>query len=187
MPHSPSRRYRERSGRRPDRAGRRKPPGAADRVVAPPTIRGREPNWSAGGDSLRWSSPARSPSWPRARCWPLQPWGCPSRGIAAGVVGALPEALLYAVAGDIATSYATGAIVFVAVIVLAAAAWATSARIEKAQRPAGGDPGRIGRQSVVRICLGRQNGGECECRQRERFRAPGRLSFRTRRQPVCVD
>jgi uncharacterized membrane protein YdjX (TVP38/TMEM64 family) len=52
--------------------------------------------------------------------------------IAAGVVGALPEAVLYAVAGDIATSYANGAIVFVAVIVLAAGAWAATSRIEKA-------------------------------------------------------
>lgn len=57
--------------------------------------------------------------------------------IAAGVVGALPEAVLYAVAGDIATSYANGAIVFVAVIVLAAAAWAANARIEKARNQRG--------------------------------------------------
>ena len=62
--------------------------------------------------------------------------------IAAGVVGALPEALLYAVAGDIATSYANGAIVFVAVIVLAAAAWATSARIEKSKRQRVVTPGQ---------------------------------------------
>ncbi|HVL06867.1 MAG TPA: VTT domain-containing protein [Acidimicrobiales bacterium] len=55
----------------------------------------------------------------------------PPAVIGAAVVGALPEALLYAVAGDIATSYANEAIVFVAVIVLAAAAWAASARIEK--------------------------------------------------------
>ena len=57
--------------------------------------------------------------------------------IAAGVVGALPEAVLYAVAGDIATSYANGAIVFVAVIVLAVAAWAASARMEQARSQRG--------------------------------------------------
>ena len=50
---------------------------AAARGVAPPPIQGREPNWSVGGDSRRWSSRARSPSWPRARWWPRQPWGCP--------------------------------------------------------------------------------------------------------------
>ena len=53
--------------------------------------------------------------------------------IAAAVVGALPEAVLYAVAGGIATSYANGAIVFFAVIVLAVAAWAASAQIENAR------------------------------------------------------
>lgn len=55
----------------------------------------------------------------------------PPAVIGAAVVGALPEAVLYAVAGDMATSYANGAIVFVAVILLAAAAWAASARVEK--------------------------------------------------------
>jgi uncharacterized membrane protein YdjX (TVP38/TMEM64 family) len=54
----------------------------------------------------------------------------PPAVVGAAVVGALPEAVLYAVAGDIATSYANGAIVFVAVIVLAAVAWAVGARIE---------------------------------------------------------
>ena len=54
----------------------------------------------------------------------------PPAVVGAAVVGALPEAVLYAVAGDIATSYANGAIVFVAVIVLAGAAWAVGARIE---------------------------------------------------------
>ena len=49
--------------------------------------------------------------------------------VGAAVVGALPEAVLYAVAGDVAASYAYGAIVFLAVIVLATAAWAASARI----------------------------------------------------------
>ena len=57
----------------------------------------------------------------------------PRAVIAAAVVGALPDAVLYSVAGDVATSYANGAIVFVAAIALAAAAWATSARIEKAR------------------------------------------------------
>ena len=55
----------------------------------------------------------------------------PPAVIGAAVVGAVPEAVLYAVAGDIATSYANGAIVFVAAIVLAAAAWAASSRIER--------------------------------------------------------
>lgn len=50
--------------------------------------------------------------------------------VAAAVIGALPEAVLYAVAGDVAASYANGAIVFVAVIALAAGAWAVGARIE---------------------------------------------------------
>jgi uncharacterized membrane protein YdjX (TVP38/TMEM64 family) len=57
--------------------------------------------------------------------------------IAAAVVGALPEDVLYAVAGEIATYYANGAIVFVAVMALAAAAWAASARIEKARAQRG--------------------------------------------------
>ena len=51
--------------------------------------------------------------------------------VAAAVVGALPEAVLYAVAGDVAASYANGAIVFFTVIVLAAGAWAAGARMER--------------------------------------------------------
>lgn len=54
----------------------------------------------------------------------------PPAVVGAAVVGALPEAVLYAVAGDIAASYANGATVFVAVLVLAAGAWAVGARIE---------------------------------------------------------
>ena len=54
----------------------------------------------------------------------------PASVIGASVVGALPEAVLYAVAGDVAASYANGAIVFVAVIGLAAGAWAAGARLE---------------------------------------------------------
>ncbi len=54
----------------------------------------------------------------------------PGRVIGAAVVGGLPEAVLYAVAGDVAASYANGAIVFVAVIALAAGAWAAGARLE---------------------------------------------------------
>jgi uncharacterized membrane protein YdjX (TVP38/TMEM64 family) len=54
----------------------------------------------------------------------------PARVIGAAVVGGLPEAVLYAVAGDMAASYANGTIVFVAVIVLAAGAWAVGARLE---------------------------------------------------------
>jgi uncharacterized membrane protein YdjX (TVP38/TMEM64 family) len=57
--------------------------------------------------------------------------GVPPAGvIVAAVVGALPEAVLYAVAGDMAASYANGAIVFVAVIALSAAAWAAGVRLE---------------------------------------------------------
>ncbi len=54
----------------------------------------------------------------------------PASVVGAAVVGALPEAVLYAVAGDVAASYANGAIVFVAVIALAAGAWAVGARLE---------------------------------------------------------
>ena len=50
--------------------------------------------------------------------------------VAAAVVGAVPEALLYALAGDVAASYASAAVVFVAVIALAAGAWAVGARVE---------------------------------------------------------
>jgi uncharacterized membrane protein YdjX (TVP38/TMEM64 family) len=54
----------------------------------------------------------------------------PAAVIGAAVVGALPEAVLYAVAGDVAASYANGAIVFAAVIALAVGAWAAAARLE---------------------------------------------------------
>lgn len=57
--------------------------------------------------------------------------------VAAAVVGALPEAVLYAVAGDVAASYGNAAIVFVAVIALAAAAWAVGGR-ERAHRATAG-------------------------------------------------
>jgi uncharacterized membrane protein YdjX (TVP38/TMEM64 family) len=61
----------------------------------------------------------------------------PASVIGAAVVGALPEAVLYAVAGDVAASYANGAIVFVAVVGLAAGAWAAGARLEgRSQRRA---------------------------------------------------
>lgn len=53
--------------------------------------------------------------------------------IVAAVVGAVPEAVLYAVAGDIATSYSSSAIVFLAVLVMAAAAWAGTARVAEAR------------------------------------------------------
>lgn len=58
----------------------------------------------------------------------------PAALVAAAVVGALPEAVLYAVAGDVAASYTNGAIVFVAVLVLAAAAWAVGDRLEARRR-----------------------------------------------------
>ena len=72
--------------------------------------------------------------------------------IAAAVVGALPEAVLYAVAGDIATSYANGAIVFVAVVALALAAWAASFRIEKGRSQRGVilDEAAVSRSQVSR-------------------------------------
>ena len=54
----------------------------------------------------------------------------PAAVIGAAIVGGVPEAVLYAVAGDVAASYANGAIVFVAVILLAAGAAAAGARIE---------------------------------------------------------
>ena len=67
----------------------------------------------------------------------------PAAVIGAAVVGALPEAVLYAVAGDIATSYANGAIVFVGVIVLAAAAWTVTGR-----RRAASDGAAVSRSGV---------------------------------------
>ena len=54
--------------------------------------------------------------------------------VAAAVVGALPEAVLYAVAGEVAASYANGAIVFGTVVALAAAAWAAGIRLEARSR-----------------------------------------------------
>ena len=74
----------------------------------------------------------------------------PAAVVGAAVVGALPEALLYAVAGDIATSYANGAIVFVGVIVLAAAAWAVTGRIEstRSRRRADTDEAAASRSGV---------------------------------------
>ena len=52
--------------------------------------------------------------------------------VLAAVLGAVPEAVLYAVAGNVAETYASAAVVFVAAIVLAGAVWAVSAR--KARR-----------------------------------------------------
>lgn len=74
----------------------------------------------------------------------------PARLIGAAVVGALPEAVLYAVAGDVAATYANGAIVFVAVIALAAGAWVASARLEV----------RSGRAAVMRDPTVSTNPGE---------------------------
>lgn len=54
----------------------------------------------------------------------------PSAVIGAAVVGAVPEAMFYAVAGDTAASHASGAIVVVALIVSAAMGWTAVARIE---------------------------------------------------------
>ena len=50
--------------------------------------------------------------------------------VVAAVVGAVPEAVLYAVAGNVADTYVSAAVVFVAVIVLAAGVWAIGARVE---------------------------------------------------------
>ena len=50
--------------------------------------------------------------------------------VAAAVIGALPEAVLYAVAGNAAATYTNATVVFVAVIVLAAGAFAAGARLE---------------------------------------------------------
>ncbi|MDQ4071112.1 MAG: VTT domain-containing protein [Actinomycetota bacterium] len=51
--------------------------------------------------------------------------------VVAAVVGAVPEAVLYAVAGDVAETYASAAVVFFGVIVLAAVVWAVAARKER--------------------------------------------------------
>ena len=48
--------------------------------------------------------------------------------VAAAAVGALPEAVLYALAGAVAASSANAAVVFVAALALAAGAWAVVAR-----------------------------------------------------------
>ncbi len=48
--------------------------------------------------------------------------------VVSAVVGAVPEAVLYAVAGDLAETYASATVVFVGVIVLAAVVWAVAAR-----------------------------------------------------------
>ena len=74
----------------------------------------------------------------------------PAAVIGAAAVGALPEAVLYAVAGDIATSYANGAIVFVGVILLAAAAWAVTGRFKstRSRRKAGSDEAVVSRSGV---------------------------------------
>ncbi len=50
--------------------------------------------------------------------------------VAAAVVGAVPEAVLYAFAGDVADTYASAAVVFVGVILLAAVVAAVGARKE---------------------------------------------------------
>ncbi|MDQ4134085.1 MAG: VTT domain-containing protein [Actinomycetota bacterium] len=72
----------------------------------------------------------------------------PAWVIGAAVLGALPEAVLYAVAGNAAASYANGAIVFVAVIALAAGAWAAGARLE-ARRERRALSGAVGGRSEV--------------------------------------
>ncbi len=48
--------------------------------------------------------------------------------VGAAVVGGVPEAVLYAVAGELAVSYAGAAVIFVAVIALAAGTWVMAAR-----------------------------------------------------------
>ena len=50
--------------------------------------------------------------------------------VAAAVVGTLPEAVVYAVAGDMAASFASGAIVFLAVLALATVAWLATSRMK---------------------------------------------------------
>jgi uncharacterized membrane protein YdjX (TVP38/TMEM64 family) len=57
--------------------------------------------------------------------------------VAAAIAGALPEAVLYAVAGTAAASSTSGAFIFVAVVILSGAAWAVGARMEAARRRAG--------------------------------------------------
>jgi uncharacterized membrane protein YdjX (TVP38/TMEM64 family) len=57
--------------------------------------------------------------------------------VAAAIVGALPEAVLYAVAGNAAASSTNGAFIFVGIVLLSGAAWAVGARMETARRRAG--------------------------------------------------
>ena len=58
----------------------------------------------------------------------------PPRVVAAAVVGALPEAVLYAWAGAVVGSYVSAAVVFSAVLVLAAVMWAVAARRSEVPR-----------------------------------------------------
>ena len=53
----------------------------------------------------------------------------PAAVVAAAVAGAVPEAVLYAVAGDLGATSASGAVVFVGVIALAAATWFLARRL----------------------------------------------------------
>ena len=53
--------------------------------------------------------------------------------VTAAVAGAVPEAVLYALAGDVAASHTGAAVVFVAVGLLAVAAWITGARVGAAR------------------------------------------------------
>ena len=58
----------------------------------------------------------------------------PPAVVVAAVIGAIPEAVLYAIAGDLAASYASAAVVFVAVLVLSAGAWAVGERRSRSSR-----------------------------------------------------
>ncbi len=59
--------------------------------------------------------------------------------VAAATVGAVPEAVIYAVAGDRAASSSGAAVVFVAVLALAAGIAAAGARLDARRRQAAGD------------------------------------------------
>ena len=58
--------------------------------------------------------------------------------VGAATLGAVPEAVLYSLAGAVASTFANAAIVFAAVLVLAALVAAIGARAARAEAPGGG-------------------------------------------------
>jgi len=70
----------------------------------------------------------------------------PAAVVGAAMLGAVPEGVLYAVAGQLAASYASAAVVFVAVIAVAGAVWVAVTRVDRrrSRREAPGVAGNPG-------------------------------------------